>query len=117
VSAVLITGANRGLGLEFARQYMADGWDVFAACRDPQGAGQLHEMANRSGGKLTPVAMDVTKGESVRSAAKQLENVAIDLLINNAGTAGVPGQRTGNVDYENWPSFNRPGGNATGVSY
>jgi NAD(P)-dependent dehydrogenase (short-subunit alcohol dehydrogenase family) len=102
VSAVLITGADRGLGLEFARQYMANGWDVFAACRDPRGAGQLHEMANRSGGKLTPVAMDVTKGESVRSAAKQLENVAIDLLINNAGTAGVPGQRTGNVDYENW---------------
>ena len=94
---MLITGANRGLGLEFARQYSADGWDVFAPCRDLRNAQQLHEMANRSGGRLTPIAMDVTKGESVRIAAKQLENVAIDLLINNAGTAGAPGQRTGSV--------------------
>jgi NAD(P)-dependent dehydrogenase (short-subunit alcohol dehydrogenase family) len=102
VPAVLISGANRGLGLEFARQYSADGWDVFAACRNLRGAKQLHEMANRSDGRLTPLAMDVTKEESIRIAAKQLEDVAIDLLINNAGTAGASGQRTGSVDYENW---------------
>ena len=102
MSAVLITGANRGIGLEFARQYTADGWEVFAACRDPSAAGQLQAMARRSVGRLTTIPMDVTNGESVRSAAKQLVTVAIDLLINNAGTAGVPGQRTGAVDYENW---------------
>ena len=102
MSAVLITGANRGIGLEFARQYSADEWEVFAACRDPSGARQLQEMARRSADRLTTIPMDVTNGESVRSAAKQLVTVAIDLLINNAGTAGVPGQRTGAVDYENW---------------
>jgi NAD(P)-dependent dehydrogenase (short-subunit alcohol dehydrogenase family) len=46
--------------------------------------------------------MDVTAGESVGDVATQLGKVAIDLLINNAGISGVPGQRTGNVDYENW---------------
>ena len=102
MSAVLITGANRGIGLEFARQYTADGWEVFAACRAPSAARQLQEMARGSTGRVTTIPMDVTNGESVRSAAKQLVTVAIDLLINNAGTAGVPGQRTGAVDYENW---------------
>jgi len=102
MSAVLITGANRGIGLEFAHQYSADEWEVFAACRDRSGARQLQEMARRSAARLTTIPMDVTSSESVRSAAKQLGTVAIDLLINNAGTAGMPGQRTGDVDYENW---------------
>ena len=42
--SVLVTGANRGLGLEFARQYAADGWRVFACCRDPEKAGELKEL-------------------------------------------------------------------------
>jgi NAD(P)-dependent dehydrogenase (short-subunit alcohol dehydrogenase family) len=46
--------------------------------------------------------MDVTDAESVRSAARQLGDEAIDILINNAGISGVPGQRTGHIDYENW---------------
>jgi NAD(P)-dependent dehydrogenase (short-subunit alcohol dehydrogenase family) len=89
--AVLITGANRGIGLEFARQYTADGWAVFAACRDPEAAKKLAALANGSGGKLIMLPMDVTDGGSVRRAARQLGNAAIDLLINNAGISGVPG--------------------------
>jgi NAD(P)-dependent dehydrogenase (short-subunit alcohol dehydrogenase family) len=85
--AVLITGANRGLGLEFARQYLADGWQVFAACRDPASAGELQQLARGSGGKLTIVAMDVTEAASIRKAAIRLEGVAIDLVINSAGIA------------------------------
>jgi NAD(P)-dependent dehydrogenase (short-subunit alcohol dehydrogenase family) len=100
--AVLITGANRGIGLEFVRQYTTDGWAVFAACRDPKAAKKLAALANGSGGKLIMLAMDVTDGGSVRSAARQLKHAAIDLLINNAGISGVPGQTTGHVDYENW---------------
>jgi NAD(P)-dependent dehydrogenase (short-subunit alcohol dehydrogenase family) len=99
--AVLITGANRGIGLEFVRQYTADGWAVFAACRDPKAAKKLATLAKGSGGKLIMLAMDVTDRESVRIAAGQLKHEAIDLLINNAGTSGVPGQTTGHVDYEN----------------
>ena len=43
--SVLITGANRGIGLEFARQYLADGWQVYAACRDPSSASELRRLA------------------------------------------------------------------------
>src|SRR4051794_19443291 len=97
-----VTGANRGLGLEFARQYVDDGWEVFAACRNPNGAKELRTLAQKTGGTLTLLAMDVTNQESVRAAARQLKGTAIDALINNAGTSGIPGQTTGNVDYENW---------------
>ena len=51
---------------------------------------------------LNVVAMDVTDAESVRNAATQLKDVAIDALINSAGIVGAPGQKTGNVDYESW---------------
>ena len=75
---VLITGANRGIGLEFARQYAADGWEVFASCRNPKTAKDLASLVKRSGGKLTVVQMDVTDGQSVRNAARQLGKKAID---------------------------------------
>ena len=102
MSAVLITGANRGIGLEFVRQYAAGGWEVFAACRNPDAAKELATLAKSSGSQLTVLGMDVTDGKSLRSAQRQLGNEAIDLLINNAGVSGVPGQRTGHIDYENW---------------
>jgi len=98
----LITGANRGLGLEFARQYLADGWQVLASCRDPDSASELQRLAKASSGKLTVVSMDVTDAESVHKAATQLDGVAIDLVINSAGIIGVSGQRAGNVDYASW---------------
>ena len=50
--AALITGANRGLGLEFTRQYLADGWQVFASCREPTSAKELQRLAQRTGGRL-----------------------------------------------------------------
>ena len=58
--SVLITGANRGLGLEFVRQYLADGWQVYAACRDPDSASELRRLAEDSGETLRILAMDVT---------------------------------------------------------
>jgi NAD(P)-dependent dehydrogenase (short-subunit alcohol dehydrogenase family) len=101
-AAVLITGANRGLGFEFARQYVADGWRVFAACRSPAAATKLQRLAQETEGMLKIVAMNVTDAESVKNAATQAKDVVIDVLINSAGIAGVPGQKTGNVDYESW---------------
>jgi len=100
--AVLITGANRGLGFELARQYLADGWRVIAACRDPGTARALNDLAAESGGKLTIVTLDVTEASSIRQAAVALKDIAIDLLINCAGIIGVSGQRLGHVDYESW---------------
>ena len=101
-ATVLITGANRGLGFEFARQYATDGWRVFAACRNPTTASELKRLAQDRRGKLTVVAMDVTDAASVKNAATQLKDVAVDLLINSAGIGGAPGQKTGDVDYESW---------------
>jgi NAD(P)-dependent dehydrogenase (short-subunit alcohol dehydrogenase family) len=101
-AAVLITGANRGLGFEFARQYSAEGWRIFAACRNPATASELNRLAQDRSGRLNVVAMDVTDAESVKNAATLLKDVAIDVLINSAGIGGVPGQKTGDVDYESW---------------
>jgi NAD(P)-dependent dehydrogenase (short-subunit alcohol dehydrogenase family) len=97
----LITGASRGLGFEFARQYVDDGWRVFATCRNPKSASKLQRLA-KGAGKLAIVAMDVTDSKSVRAAAAQLKDVAIDLVINCAGITGVSGQKVGKVEYDSW---------------
>ncbi len=100
--SVLITGANRGLGLEFARQYLADGWQVYAACRDPASASELRQLADAGDGNLRILALDVAEPASVRAAAAELDGRAIDLLLNNAGVGGTRGQTIGNIDYEAW---------------
>lgn len=53
MTAVLITGANRGLGYSFATQYVAEGWRVFAACRNPATASELRRLAQDSGAHST----------------------------------------------------------------
>jgi len=78
---VLITGANRGLGLEFARQYNAAGWQVIATARQPDAASDLKALGERV--RIAP--LDVTKPESVAALAASLGKQPIDLLINNAG--------------------------------
>ena len=98
----LITGANRGLGLEFARQYLADGWQVYAACRDPDSASELRRLADASDNKLSILALDVTDPASVKAAAAELDGKAVDLLLNNAGVMGARGQTIGNIDYAAW---------------
>jgi NAD(P)-dependent dehydrogenase (short-subunit alcohol dehydrogenase family) len=100
--SVLITGANRGLGLEFARQYAADGWGVYATSRHPTTAEQLRGLPRQAHEGLTVIAMDVTDAESIKIAARHLRDTAIDVLINNAGISGAGGQVTGKVDYESW---------------
>jgi NAD(P)-dependent dehydrogenase (short-subunit alcohol dehydrogenase family) len=100
--STLITGANRGLGLEFARQYAADGWQVYAACRDPDSASELHRLAGGSGHTLKVMALDVTNPLSIKAAVAELDDHAIDLLINNAGVMGAPGQSIGHIDYDAW---------------
>jgi NAD(P)-dependent dehydrogenase (short-subunit alcohol dehydrogenase family) len=102
MSSVLITGANRGLGLEFATQYLAADWRVYAACRHPQSAEKLQRLARERTERITLVALDVSSAPSVARAAESLRGHPIDVLINGAGIMGAPGQRTGNVDYESW---------------
>jgi NAD(P)-dependent dehydrogenase (short-subunit alcohol dehydrogenase family) len=102
VNTVLVSGANRGLGLEFVRQYAADGWQVYAACRAPNDAKELQELAAASGGRMHLLAFDVTDTTSVRSAAGALGGEAIDILVNNAGVGGPRNERLGRLDYAAW---------------
>ena len=83
MASVLITGASRGLGLEYARQYLADGWLVHACCRAPQAAGELQVLARE--GNLTIHRMDVTNPDEIASLAHILRDTPLDILINNAG--------------------------------
>ena len=99
---VLVTGANRGLGLEFARQYAAEGWQVYAACRSPDDAKDLQQLAKTTGDRFRVLALDVKDTASVRAAARELSGQPIDLLLNNAGVGGPPGQKLGNLDYAAW---------------
>jgi NAD(P)-dependent dehydrogenase (short-subunit alcohol dehydrogenase family) len=99
---VLVTGANRGLGLEFARQYVAEGWQVFAACRAPNAARELQQLAAENSGRIRVLEMDVTDMASVRVAAAELKGETIDLLLNNAGVGSPPDQKIGRLDYAAW---------------
>jgi NAD(P)-dependent dehydrogenase (short-subunit alcohol dehydrogenase family) len=98
--SIMITSANRGLGLEFVRQYALDGWRIFAACRNPDVAHDLHKLARTHA--VTVLPMDVTDLASIRRAAAGLDDEPIDVLLNSAGIIGKPAQRIGNIDYESW---------------
>jgi NAD(P)-dependent dehydrogenase (short-subunit alcohol dehydrogenase family) len=82
--AVFITGSNRGLGLEWARQYAQEGWQVFATCRHPREAVDLQNLA-REYPKVSMHCLDVTKVEEIRSVQWELEEQTIDILVSNAG--------------------------------
>jgi NAD(P)-dependent dehydrogenase (short-subunit alcohol dehydrogenase family) len=91
---VVVTGANRGLGLEFARQLLVAGDEVVATARRPKKSDELNKLATTSGGRLTVVGLDVGDPDDVAHAALQIGERfdAVDLLINNAGIWTAPGE-------------------------
>lgn len=95
---VVITGAGRGIGLEFARQYAAEGWRVHAAARDPTAAKQLAAVD----GQVDVHRLDVLDRKQVDGLAAALEDEAVDLLINNAGAGGRMHAELGEIDYAAW---------------
>ena len=80
--SILITGANRGLGLELAKQYLKQGYDVYGTARKPEEATELKETG------ASVVQLDVTSEESISALAKELEGKPLDILFNNAGYFG-----------------------------
>lgn len=100
VPTVLITGASRGLGLEFARQYGLEGWKVIATCRNPDAALDLSGMT----GDISILPMDIEEPDQVAATATALMGVTVDLLLNNVGVVG-PRNATasfGDIDIAAW---------------
>lgn len=99
VYQVLITGANRGLGLELTKQYAAEGWNVLACCRNPESANELNSLAVKHN-NLQILALDVSDFNQIDALALQLKNQPIDVLINNAGI--YPQSEFGDTNYDDW---------------
>ncbi len=100
--SVLITGANRGIGLEFARQYAGEGWQVHATARDLTCAEALAGLD----GDITLYELDVRDVEAIKALADEID-VPLDIVIANAGVSGrtslaeKPGQ-LGALEFDNW---------------
>jgi NAD(P)-dependent dehydrogenase (short-subunit alcohol dehydrogenase family) len=83
-STVLITGANRGIGLKFAEEYSKLGWHVIATCRNPSHANKLNQLATDFG-SIEIYPLEVSNSDQIHELADALKNKPIDVLINNAG--------------------------------
>ena len=100
--SILITGANRGLGLTFAKQYAAAGWRVYAAVRAPADADTLNAVAATMEGRVTVHALDIGDGDSVAALAAGLDREPLDVLLHNAGIYLGKGRSFGDTDYDDW---------------
>ena len=99
----LVTGANRGIGLEFVKQYAADGWKVIATCRNPINVGELGQVP----GDIAVYSLDVDDPVSLSRLVSDLKDKAIDLLINNAGIHGPRGVTVDKIDLNDWMAVMR----------
>jgi len=99
---VLITGSNRGIGLEIARVYADRGWNVIATCRTPSKADELNEIA-AANSNLVVEELDVTDEAEIASLAEKYKDQPIDILINNAAIPGAREEQTfGNFDWDTY---------------
>ena len=99
---ILITGANRGIGLAMTQYAMEQGWRVFACCRTPHNAENLFNIAKLSGGQISVHIADMQELSTLQALSYELRNDAIDILINNAGIYGSTNNTFGSVDVESW---------------
>tara|TARA_B100000945_G_scaffold217641_1_gene175630 strand:+ start:560 stop:1276 length:717 start_codon:yes stop_codon:yes gene_type:complete len=109
MSTILITGANRGLGLGLVKEYANDGWKVIATSRNPNNSNDLTDLVNKKGNNIEIHHLDVEDLDSISALSQDLKNTPIDILVNVAGYYGKkivsePGglQEFGSTDYEDW---------------
>lgn len=100
---ILITGSNRGIGLEFVSQYLDRGDTVFASCRDPRGADRLRALQTDDA-RLSVIELDVSNPDSFVDFAASLGGQAIDVFINNAGVYGPRSAGFGEISAQDWLS-------------
>jgi len=101
MNTILITGSNRGIGLELVRQYADENWHVFACCRSPKDASALQELAG-SKDNISVHALDVSDSQQIAALASELKDTPIDILFNNAGIYGPYDANFGNTDEQQW---------------
>lgn len=101
MATVLITGTNRGIGLEFVKQYLDRGHRVLATCRKPGEKGDLADLA-AANHELGLMELDVASEESRASFAAALADTPIDIFINNAGVYGPRDASFGHVSAQEW---------------
>ncbi len=97
MATVLITGCDTGLGVEFARQYAAEGHRVFATCLAPESAAETRAIQ----GNMTIDRLDVSDHAAIEAFARKLRGEAIDIIVSNAGI-GRPHPPFGETDYTHW---------------
>jgi NAD(P)-dependent dehydrogenase (short-subunit alcohol dehydrogenase family) len=103
MQTTLITGANRGIGLEFCRQYAADGWRVLACSRYPEKSDALNKLAAQYPELIKVHALDVADHVQIERLAQVLADESIDLLVNNAGIYPDSDKSGfGHTDYAEW---------------
>ena len=103
MGSVMVTGSNRGLGLEWVRQYAAAGWRVYATCRVPDQADDLQRLRSQNP-NVSVHRLDVTEPDQVGQMAVQLGDSPLDVLINNAGIYRERWGKDqfGRIDYADW---------------
>jgi NAD(P)-dependent dehydrogenase (short-subunit alcohol dehydrogenase family) len=100
-STILITGANRGIGLELTRQFAADGWAVLACCRNPADAAELQTLSEHHSA-IEVHTLDVTDYQQMAVLSAELRDRSIDILLSNAGIYGPRGANFGDVEATAW---------------
>ena len=103
MNTVLITGSNKGIGLEMVKIYLDQGRSVIACCRNPAGAEALQALA-AANDKLRVEAVEVGDPSSVVALKERLGDTPIDILLNNAGTAGPAPEKqsTQDIDFDGY---------------
>jgi NAD(P)-dependent dehydrogenase (short-subunit alcohol dehydrogenase family) len=99
METVVITGANRGIGLALCKTFLDAGWQVFAGCRQPAAASELQALSSQA---LHVLPVDVRDLGSVQAFAASLGGQCVDVLINNAGVMGGEHQGLEDMDYDAW---------------
>ena len=99
---ILITGANRGIGLEMVKYALEQGWRIFACCRNPHNADNLFNIAKLSNGKISVHIADMLELSTLQALSYELRNDPIDILVNNAGIYGSDKNSFGSVDVVSW---------------